>query len=211
MKILFVHGMGATRFDFYPNSYRLRKLGYTTSALSYFASFQTLDSIRKRLRHQLEEIAAEGDYAVVGHSLGGVLLREALLSLPLAVHQPKHLFLLGSPIVATRANTFLSTYAMYSLMFGQCGQLVASPERMRAIGLPAIPTTCVVGTKPFPGRFSLLGKEPNDGIVLESELCLALFSDVVRISATHPLLPSSAHLSGIIHKRLASESSVIPA
>lgn len=211
MKILFVHGLGATRFDFFPSACRLSKLGYKTAALSYFASLQTLDSIRKRLQHQLEEIASAGDYAVVGHSLGGVLLREALLSLAPAVHQPKHLFLLGSPIVATRSNTYLSRYPMHNLLFGQCGQLVASPERMRAIGLPAIPTTCVVGTKPFPGRFSLLGKAPNDGIVLEAELCLALFSDVVRISATHPLLPFSAHLPGIIHERLASERSPIPA
>ena len=210
MKILFVHGLGATRYDFFPGSYRLRKLGHATSTLSYFASFQSLDSIRRRLQRNLEAMASAGEYAVVGHSLGGVLLREALLRLAPAVQQPKHLFLLASPILAPLANQYLSRYALYKLFSGECGQLVSSPERMREIGLPAIPTTCVVGTKSFPRRFSPFGNEPNDGIVLESELCLPLFSDLVRIPARHPALPFSSHLAPIIHARLSSGSRAIP-
>lgn len=130
MKILFVHGLGATPFDCFPTFVRLRRLGYKTSAFSYFASFQSLDSINVRLLNRFAELAAEGAYAVIGHSLGGVLVRDILMRLPAGINQPKHLFLLGSPMIATRMNKHLSTFGVYRLLSGQCGQLVASDTGM---------------------------------------------------------------------------------
>ena len=104
MQILFVHGMGATPFDCFPNLLRLRRLGYKTSSFSYFSSFQDLDSIKNRLLSRLAEAASEGDYALIGHSLGGILVRDILMKLPAEIDRPKHLFLLGSPMIATRMN-----------------------------------------------------------------------------------------------------------
>lgn len=204
MKILFVHGMGATPFDCFPTFVRLRRLGYKTSAFSYFSSFQNLDSIKIRLLNRIAETAAEGEYAVVGHSLGGILLRDILMKLPTEIDQPKRLFLLGSPMIATQMNKGLSRFAVYRLLFGQCGQLVASDARMEAIGTPSIPTTCVAGTQGFNGRRSPFGQRSNDSIVLESELCTELFSDVVRIAVRHPFLPATKELSRIIHHRLST-------
>lgn len=196
--------MGATPFDCAPTFLRLRRLGYRTSTFSYFSSFQSLDSIKMRLLNRFAETASEGEYAVIGHSLGGILVRDILMKLPAEIAQPKHLFLLGSPMIATQMNRRLSKFAVYRLLFGQCGQLVASEERMKAIGTPPIPTTCVVGTKGFSTRRMPLEKRPNDGIVLESELCTELFSDVVRIAVRHPFLPATQELSCIIHQRLST-------
>ena len=197
--------MGATPFDCFPTFLRLRRLGYKTATFSYFSSFQNLDSIKKRLLNRFAETAAEGEYAVIGHSLGGILVRDILMKLPPEIEQPKHLFLLGSPMVATQVNKRFSRYGVYKLFFGQCGQLVASDERMQAIGIPAIPTTCVVGTKGFSSRRSPFGKQANDGIVLESELCTELFSDVVRVAVRHPFLPATQELSRIVHHRLSTK------
>ncbi|WP_426210695.1 esterase/lipase family protein [Massilia sp. TWP1-3-3] len=154
MKILFVHGMGATPFDCFPTFVRLRRLGYKTATFSYFLSFQNLDSIKSRLLNCFAETAAEGEYAVIGHSLGGILVRDILMKLPAAIKKPKYLFLLGSPMIATQVNKRFSRYGVYKLLFGQRGQLVPSDERMQVIGTPPIPTTCVVGTKGFSGRRS---------------------------------------------------------
>lgn len=204
MKILFVHGMGATPLDALPTLMRLGKLGYRTSTFSYFSSFQTLDAIRARLQRRLAALADGGEYALIGHSLGGVLLRDALSSLPDEIRRPGHLFLVGSPILATRTNGYFNRYALYKMLSGQCGQLVASQEQMRAIGMPSLPTTCVVGSKGLTGRRSPFGTEANDSIVLESELCPQLFSDVVHIAARHPMLPSHRDLAPIVHQRLAA-------
>src|SRR6202034_4433106 len=51
-----------------------------------------------RVARRLTQIADAGEYVLIGHSLGGVLLREALRDLPRAVRRPTRLFLLGSPI-----------------------------------------------------------------------------------------------------------------
>ena len=204
MNILFVHGMGATPFDCFPNLARLNRLGYKTHAFSYFCSFQKLDSIKARLLKRIAHIASDGEYAVIGHSLGGILLRDILMKLPAEIDQPKHLFLLGSPIVATQINKRLSTFRIYRLLFGQCGQLVASEQWMESIGVPPTPTTCIAGTRGLTGRRSPFGKRANDSIVLESELCTELFSDVVRIPLRHPFLPAARELSCIVHQRLAS-------
>jgi hypothetical protein len=202
MRILFVHGLGATPFDWFPTFLRLKRLGYKTSTFSYFASFQKLDAIKQRLRNQLVDMASQGDYAVIGHSLGGVLLREVLQSMPSGAPPPKRLFLLGSPVNATQVNRYLNRFALYRIMFGQCGQLVASQQCMDAIGIPGVPTTCVVGINGSRSRYFPLGAQANDGLVLESELRTDLFSDVVRIAATHPFLPASRHVWPIIHHRL---------
>lgn len=204
MNILFVHGLGATPLDALPTLMRLKKWGYQTSTFSYFSSVQTLDAIKARLRQRLAKLARGGDYALIGHSLGGVLLRDVLSSLPVEVRRPGHLFLVGSPVLATRTNMYFSRHALYRWLSGECGQLVASQEQMRAIAMPTLPTTCVIGSKGFTGRRSPFGDKANDSVVLESELCPQLFSDVVRIAARHPMLPSHRDLAPLVHRRLAA-------
>lgn len=203
MKILFVHGMGATPWDAFPTLRRLRKAGHATATFAYFASVETLASIQARLVARLSALARDGDYALIGHSLGGVLLRHALCSLPAGTRQPRHLFLVGSPMVATRTNIYLNRFRLYKLLFGECGQLVASPQRMAAIGTPDIPLTCVAGTLGFPGRRQPFGGAANDGIVQEAELRPELFTDVVRLPAHHPLLPAHRQLAHLVHQRLS--------
>ena len=203
MKILFVHGMGATPWDAFPTLRRLKKSGYATATFAYFASVETLASIQARLVARLAELARDGDYALIGHSLGGVLLRDALSSLPAGTRQPRHLFLVGSPMVATRYNIYLNRFRLYKLLFGECGQLVASPQRMAAIGMPDVPLTCVAGTLGFPGRRQPFGGEANDSIVQETELRPELFTDVVRLPARHPLLPAHRQLAPIVCQRLS--------
>lgn len=204
MIILFVHGMGSTRFDFLPNALRLKRLGYEIRYFSYFASLQSLEKIKDHLRDTISAVASSGEYALVGHSLGGVLLRDTLLHMPSGIRQPKHLFLLGSPIIATKLNKYLNRFAIYNVLFGQCGQLVASDEHMSAIGIPDVIITCIAGTKGFRGNYSPFGAHSNDGLVLDVELRIEMFADVVRIHASHPILPACKDLSSVIHNRLKS-------
>jgi len=202
MKILFVHGLGATRFDFLMTARHLKKMGHDVRYFSYLASLQSLEQIRLRLQEDLTALAAAGDYAVVGHSLGGVLLRDALLKMPSSVRSPMHLFLVGSPMAATKINTYLSRFWIYQLLAGQCGQLVASEKAMVVIGIPDVATTCIVGSKGWYGKYSPFGDQPNDGIVLEAELQTEKYTDVVRIHARHPVLPMRSGLWPVIHGRL---------
>lgn len=204
MQLLFVHGLGATPFDFLLNARRLRRHGHTSTTFSYWAAFESLETIRSHLIARLTELASKGDYAVIGHSLGGVLLRDALLHLPDGVQPPRRLFLLGSPMLPTQANQYLNRFGFYRYLAGPCGQLVASASAMAAIGLPSLPITCIAGTRGLTGRWSPFGQQANDSIVREAELDLARFDDVVWLAVRHPMLPASADVSAIISSRLAT-------
>ena len=74
---LFVHGMGRSTLSGWQLLARLKAQGITPHAFGYVATFQRFDSICHRLTERILALSAEGDYMLIGHSLGGVLLRAA--------------------------------------------------------------------------------------------------------------------------------------
>ena len=157
MHVLFVHGMGRTPISGMPILFRLRANGYAVSVFGYSAAFNDFDAIRNRLRIRIIQMASQGDYVLVGHSLGGVLLRSALQELPHGMNPPKHLFLLGSPVRPAILAKKLRKRFIYRAITGDCGQLLASSLRMKAIGPVNVQTTSILGTPGFYGEHSPFG------------------------------------------------------
>ena len=206
MHVLFVHGMGRTPISGMPILFRLRANGYTVSVFGYSTAFNDFDAIRNRLRVRIIQMASQGDYVLVGHSLGGVLLRSALQELPHGTNPPKHLFLLGSPVRPAILAKTLRKRFIYRAITGDCGQLLASSLRMKAIGPVNVQTTSILGTRGFYGKHSPFGFELNDGVVLESELQADWITDVVHVPVIHTLLPASSRVADIILDRMAAGS-----
>src|SRR5512138_3517547 len=102
MIVLFVHGMGRSPLSGWPLLHRLRRAGMKTGSFMYVPAFERFDSIVTRLTNRIERLAATGSYVVIGHSLGGVLLRAALNALPHDTARPRHVYLLGSPVLPSR-------------------------------------------------------------------------------------------------------------
>jgi pimeloyl-ACP methyl ester carboxylesterase len=98
MVVLFVHGMGRSPMSGWPMLQHLRRAGMTTTSFGYMTSTESFHSIQPRLVQRIVAVAATNNYIVIGHSLGGVLLRAALNSLPATAIRPHHVFLLGSPV-----------------------------------------------------------------------------------------------------------------
>jgi len=84
LQILFVHGMGRSPLSGWWLIRQLKRAGYQPSSFGYVAMFEDFTSIKNRLVLRVLEIAGQGEYIVIGHSLGGVLLRSAINSLPSA-------------------------------------------------------------------------------------------------------------------------------
>jgi pimeloyl-ACP methyl ester carboxylesterase len=204
MHILFVHGMGRTPLSGAPILVRLKMGGHQVSVFGYSTALNAFDSIRDRLHKRIIDIARAGDYAVIGHSLGGVLLRSALSKLPQGVDQPKHLFLLGSPMRSARLAKGLRSRLLFRAMAGDCGQLLASDQRMSLIGSASTNTTVIIGTRGFQGARSPFKSELNDGVVAESEVRANWAPDEVFVPVIHTLLPASALVAEIILERLAT-------
>lgn len=97
MIVLFVHGMWRSPLSGWRLLQCLRRAGLRARTFGYSVLFQDFDAIAARLRTQITLLAATDDYIVIGHSLGGVLLRAALNSLPPGFALPRRVYLLGSP------------------------------------------------------------------------------------------------------------------
>lgn len=102
MQALFVHGMGRSPLSGWPMLHRLRRGSIATESFAYATSIEGFSAIRARLGKRICRLAAGGDYVLIGHSLGGILIRAALENLPESTRLPSRGFLLGSPVRASR-------------------------------------------------------------------------------------------------------------
>ena len=198
MQVLFVHGMGRSPLSGWPMLHRLRAAGLQTHTFAYAVSWQNFSSIRQRLILRLQEMAAAGDYLVIGHSLGGVLLRAALNELPPETRLPQHVFLLGSPIQPARWAQLLGKNALFRVITRDCGQLLGSEQRMGEIGGVSLPVTAIVGDKGLPDWCSPFAGAPNDMVVSLAEVSADWLTDYVHVPVTHSFLPSSRRVAGVI-------------
>jgi len=202
MQVLYVHGMGRTPLSGWQMLRRLRKRGISTSTFFYVVTLQDFRSIQAKLRTKIIELANQGDYVLVGHSLGGVVVRSVLASLPPETRMPNRVFLLGSPIRPSRLAAYLRRNWLFRLITRDCGQLLGSEDRMREIAPCSVPTTSIIGTSGIYGRFSPFGHEVNDGIVAESEISASWINEELKVPVNHTWMTASKKVSDLIIERI---------
>jgi uncharacterized protein YbbK (DUF523 family) len=203
MRALFVHGLGRSPLSGWPLLWQLKRGGMTTHTFGYLAALESFARIRQRLTSRIARLATQGDYVLIGHSLGGVLLRAALAALPTGVRKPRHIFLLASPVKPSRLAQKFGANPVFRAITGDCGQLLGSGRRMRAIAATAIPTTAIVGVRGLPFMTWPFADEVNDGIVSLSEVSAEWLKDQVPVVATHSLLPYSRQVGEIILDKIS--------
>lgn len=202
MNALFVHGMGRSSLSWTPTLLRLRSNQVHCSVFDYSVARQDFSSIVNELVKVIVNISLSDNYIVVGHSLGGVLLRAALDLIPVGSLLPKFLFLLGSPTVSVRFAERLKNNFIFKEITGDCGDLLGSSERMSSIPIPKVSTVAIIGIKGIKWPLSPFGSKLNDGIVSVNEVSADWFSETVHVPVVHTFLPSSKHVSEIILDRV---------
>src|SRR5688572_24558474 len=195
--------MGRTSVSGWPMLWKLRRSGLRTGTFSYLTSVERFARISERLSRRLAALAARGDYVLIGHSLGGVLIRAAVSALPAGTRQPRHVFLLGSPIQASRLARRLQANAAYRVLTRDCGQFLGSSGRMATVGRIAVPTTSIVGVRALALTRAPFGGELNDGVVSVSETSADWLTEQIRIPCVHTLLPASPRVADAILDRLS--------
>ena len=206
LQALFVHGMGRTSLSGWPLLWRLKRAGMKTGTFSYMVSLDDSESIIKRLVSKILTLSTKEDYVLIGHSLGGVLIRAAVNSLPLGTKLPSHIFLLGSPLESVRLVKLLIYNPIYRVLTRDCGQLLGSVDRMSKVLPVSVPTTSIVGVRSLPWKCQRFHDELNDGVLAVSEVSANWITDQVQISTLHSFLPFSKHISEIILDRLNRDS-----
>jgi hypothetical protein len=172
-----------------------------TKSFGYIPAIQSYQTIVDRLTARLITVATDPDYLVIGHSLGGLLLRSALGRLDPEVPRPRRLFMLATPNQSPRLARRFHRNPFYRVYTGDAGQLLADAERVRDIPIPDVPTTLVAGTSGTRGGRSIFGEEPNDWIVSLSEVRLSERDDLVTIDAGHTFLMNYRAVADLILQR----------
>lgn len=79
MRLLLVHGLGRTPLSMMLLARRLRTVGHAPEAFGYAGWASSYDAIRQRLAARVADADAPGaPWVALGHSLGGLLLRDAI-------------------------------------------------------------------------------------------------------------------------------------
>ena len=194
LQVLFVHGLGRSPLCGAALLRQLRQAGCRPSNFAYLAALESVERIVARLTRNLQVMARRGDYLLVGHSLGGVLLRLALQRLPAGTRLPCQLVLIASPVKASRLARWGQKNRLVQLFSSECGALLASERRMAQLGRPPVPTLCVVGTQGMERTRGAFFGQPNDGVLALSEVLAPWAQAVWRIDDNHLDLPSNPEL-----------------
>ncbi|MFO0801277.1 MAG: alpha/beta fold hydrolase [Gemmataceae bacterium] len=181
MLVLLVHGLGRTPLSMFGLAAALRRAGHRTRFFGYSPTLETVPRIAARLARLLRQL--RGPVGLVGHSLGGLLLRRALADGP--APNVRRLVLLGSPNPPARAAVLASRVAPFRWLTRDCGRFLRSSE---AVPVPAVPYTLVAGTAGATRRWSLFGGEPNDGLVSVAETRIVPADEPVLVPALHTFL-----------------------
>lgn len=200
-QVLLVHGLWRTPICMLSLGRRLRAEGHQARQFAYFSVAESYGRIVNRLAAQLARIAARGPYAVVGYSLGGVLLRAALARLD--EPQPVHFVMLGTPNRAPLLARRLAVFAPFSWAVGESGSKLAQETFFAALPLPRCPYSIISGTRGPVGRLSPFLFEPNDGIVAVSETRVHDDDSVLEVAVTHAFLPNAGTVQKLVTETLA--------
>ena len=200
MRVLLVHGLGRTPVSCVRLARALRRSGCLVESFPYLAFAQRYARIVERLVGRLERHAAAGEYAVVGHSLGGILLRDALARLSGA--PPRHLVMLGTPTRPPRASRIAVRFPPFRWFAGDCGARLASPAFYETLPRPAVPYTVIAGTRGLGGRWSPFAGAPNDGLVAVDEARLGDGEDILTFPVAHTFMMNDARVQGAVRHAL---------
>jgi len=200
MRVLLVHGLGRTPLSMLRLARDLRRAGAEPRLFGYLPAAERFDRIVGRLRRHME-LLGEAEYAAVGHSLGGLLLRAAVAQLGPGVRPPTHLVMLGTPNQSPRLARRVQRWIFYRVISGDAGQLLASPARTMELPVPSIPLTVIAGTSGPTFRWGPFRGDVNDGLVAVSEARLGAHEEFIELPVRHTFMMNNPRVRKIVRER----------
>ena len=187
MNVLLVHGLCRTPASLFGLAAALRRADHRPHFFAYSAMLEPLARITQRLSRQLLSLKlGQKPLGLIGHSLGGVLLRLALGAddYPCA----PVLVTLGTPTQSPLLARIAWRRLPFRLVTRQCGSLLADPGTMGVLPALSFPSVAIVGTAGPRGRLTPFGDESNDGIVSVGEARAGKNDGTVLLPVWHTVM-----------------------
>lgn len=172
---------------------RLRRAGHHPILFAYSPTIETLQGATARLVELIGRRVRSRRYALVGHSLGTVIIRSALGQLD--DRPPAACFFLAPPMRACKAARFFSRFWPYRLLTGEMGQLLAMEVFMRQLPMPSAFTRIYAGVGGPRAAWLPFGMEANDGILALSEASGAPGTEMVEVPSLHTFIMNSRQVA----------------
>lgn len=200
MDLVLIHGMGTTPVSMMLLRRRLRQAGHNPVLFGYYPTFEGLQSATARLMKLIDRRVDTEQYALVGHSLGTVIIRTALGQLE--NRMPSACFFLAPPMVACKAAKFFSRIWLYKLLTGEMGQLLAVDAFMSHLPMPSVPTRIYAGVGGLRSAWLPFGMEANDFILSVSEATGGFETETLKVPSSHTYIMNSKLVFDDIAKTL---------
>ncbi len=181
-RVILLHGVGRTRASMLIMAGRFRKAGYSVANFPYNQIRNSLDAITKQFIEFIACRANAGQYHLVGHSLGSVIIRNAFrFGYPPGIGR---IVMLAPPNRPVRSAIRLKNNLLYKLVLGDSGQRLAQEDFYRRLPVPPVAFGVIAGDK----SRGFLFDSPNDGIVTVSETKLAGMADFTVVHHSHTFI-----------------------
>ena len=200
--VVLVPGLWNPSGVLWPLAARLRRAGYAPHVFSYSGRASFDANVERLARFARETIGSRAAH-FIGHSLGGLLVLEALnrhADIPVA-----SALLLGAPARGSFAGRRFEAGRIGRWMMGDA----ASCWRARnARWTRAAPLGVVAGTVAFGLARIVGGRLPglNDGVVCVEETAVEGMADAAQVPVAHSLLATSAAVARLAERFLRSGS-----
>ena len=184
--VIVLHGLGRTRLSMLRVTSALEADGFAVADLSYPSLTRTVQDHAEQACAVAQALVEDGAVSVdlVGHSLGGLVARQALA---FGVPKARRLACLGTPNQGARIADALIRCT--PLAFVPCGTTVTTAGAA-VVPPPSVPTLVVAGGNGRHGWNPLLAGD-NDGVVSVAETRLGdAEATFVRVRSLHSVLMS---------------------
>ena len=201
--IVLIHGMGRTPLSMQILRLRLVKQGYRVLLFGYSQSFESLETVSRRLTSLIRRRIGAEPYVLAGHSLGTVIIRNTMSALD--DNPPAACFFFAPPIRACKVARHFAGWRFYRLLTGEMGQLLANADFMDKLPMPRMPTRIYAGTAGprANGWYAPFGDELNDGILTLTEASSET-APVLQIASMHTFIMNSREVSRDMLNTLAA-------
>ncbi len=180
MQVILIHGLYMHGITMQPLSHTLRKIGYDTHAISY--NSLAIDD-EKVFRHIDKSIAHHAHNALVGHSLGGLIIKRYLESRSPSTEHVSHAVAIGSPLQGASVVNKIQQLGLGAVLgnAAEFGLKTHQDEWRHPQKLGSIAGTLAIGIRPL----LLPDNTASDGTVTVEETKISGMTDHIALSTTH--------------------------